>query len=86
MNSLAPAQQDAPQLPRWPLVSAILPSMNSINHTIHGLASSLLLNVGLTKVAQKLDPVSAQKISTAKDQASPQSCVWPCNFTPTKGQ
>ncbi len=60
--------------------------MNSINHTMHGLASSLLLNIGLTQVAQKLDPISAHKISQGQNMRSPQSCVVPCQFTPTKGQ
>ena len=32
--------------------------MKIINSSISGLASSLLLNVGLNQIAQKLDPVS----------------------------
>lgn len=32
--------------------------MKTIASTLNGLASSLCLNLGLTQVAQKLDPVS----------------------------
>ncbi len=60
--------------------------MNSINHTIHGLASSLFLNIGLTNVAQKLDPVSTKKIVQAPEAIVSGNCVFPCNFTPKKGQ
>ena len=59
--------------------------MNSITHTINGLASSLFLNVGLTQVAQKLDPVSVKKIPSAKDLLSAEICAIPCAFTQEKG-
>jgi hypothetical protein len=59
--------------------------MNSITHTISGLASSLFLNVGLTQVAQKLDPVSSKNIPTATDVLSAEICAVPCAFTQEKG-
>ncbi len=59
--------------------------MNSINHTLSGLASSLFLNVGLTQIAQKLDPVSAREIAVATDALSAEISAVPCNFTPEKG-
>lgn len=59
--------------------------MNSITHAINGLASSLLLNVGLTQVAQNLDPVSARKIPVATDERSAEICAIPCTFTLEKG-
>lgn len=63
--------------------------MNSINNTLNGLASSLLLNVGLTSVAEKLDPMKNQMGSSTKAVVSTQSCspcVTVCNFTPEAGQ
>lgn len=60
--------------------------MNSITHTINGLTSSLLLNVGLTSIAQKLDPVSAKPSVAAPNSLSTEWSAVPCNFTPTKGQ
>ena len=59
--------------------------MNSITQTINGLASSLFLNVGLTQVAQKLDPVSAKKISKSQNLLSTEASNYPCHFTPKKG-
>lgn len=52
--------------------------MKTIN-SLNGLASSLLLNVGLTQIAQKLDPIS----NNAVEVASVESCGFtaPCNFT-----
>lgn len=60
--------------------------MKNITSSINGLASSLLLNVGLTQVAQKLDPVSATKCGTAPAAISAEFSVGPCSFTPEKGQ
>ncbi|MDZ4805320.1 MAG: hypothetical protein SGI90_10710 [Candidatus Eisenbacteria bacterium] len=57
--------------------------MKSINHAIHGLASSLLLNVGLTGAAEKFDTV--QNLSVKAD-ASAEDCIWLCNFTPESGE
>lgn len=59
--------------------------MNSITHTISGLASSLCLHVGLTQVAQKLDPISAKEISIEKNILSAEICVIPCSFSQEKG-
>lgn len=52
--------------------------MKSINSAFNGLASSLLLNVGLTRAAEKLDPVRGV---SAKANASAESCTWICNFS-----
>jgi len=35
--------------------------MKQITSSLNGLASSLLLNVGLTKIAEKLDPVCSDR-------------------------
>ncbi len=60
--------------------------MKSITHTINGLASSLLLNAGLTQAAQKLDPISLKRTANVQNVLSSESCTFPCNFTPKKGQ
>jgi hypothetical protein len=63
--------------------------MNSINNTLSGLASSLFLNVGLTSVAEKLDPVQNQGGKLSREVLAAESCVnciWVCNFTPEAGQ
>ena len=60
--------------------------MKSITHTINGLASSLLLNAGLTQIAQKLDPISAKPRIPAANNLSTEWTSVPCNFTATKGQ
>jgi hypothetical protein len=59
--------------------------MNSITHTISGLASSLFLNVGLTQVAQKLDPVSAAKCKISSTGLSSELSAVPCEYTTEKG-
>jgi len=59
--------------------------MNSITHTISGLASSLFLNVGLTSIAQKLDPVSGRQITTATNALSAEICNVPCEFSQETG-
>ena len=59
--------------------------MNSITHTISGLASSLFLNVGLTAVAQKLDPVTQSKPQTMESAVSAEFSTGPCAFTQEKG-
>lgn len=58
--------------------------MKSINHAINGLASSLLLNVGLTSVAEKFDTV--QSLSSNSDAAAVENCNWLCNFMPESGE
>ena len=65
---------------------AILKPMNSITHTINGLASSLLLNVGLSQLAQKLDPVTRSKPQTMARPISAELSEAPCLFVPEKGQ
>jgi hypothetical protein len=52
--------------------------MKSINSAVTGLASSLLLNVGLTSVAERFDTV---KSASTKANGSAESCVWICNFS-----
>jgi hypothetical protein len=61
--------------------------MNSITHTINGLASSLFLSVGLTQVAQKLDPVTRTKPQTMTTAISAEFSTGggPCEFTMDKG-
>ena len=62
--------------------------MKSINHAINGLASSLLLNVGLTRVAEKFDTVTRDKseaIVTVQGATSAQFCDIPSNFTVETG-
>lgn len=56
--------------------------MKSINHAITGLASSLLLNVGLTSIAEKLDTVQS---FTAQSDLASESC-WLCNFRPESNE
>jgi len=60
--------------------------MKSITHAINGLASSLLLNAGLTQIAQKLDPASSKPVLRAANSLSTEWSAQPCNFTPQKGQ
>lgn len=63
--------------------------MNSINHTLNGLASSLLLNVGLTSIAEKFDPVQNQNgkaVQVVQSANAAEGCVWICNFTPEAGE
>lgn len=58
--------------------------MKSINHAINGLASSLLLNIGLTNIAEKFDTV--QSLSSKSDAAAVENCIYLCNFTPESGE
>lgn len=63
--------------------------MNSINCTLTGLASSLLLNVGLTSAAEKFDPMhrSGSKSVHVLVSAEPcEGCIMFCYFTPEIGQ
>ena len=62
--------------------------MKSINHAINGLASSLLLNVGLTNVAEKFDTVTQHNsgIVTVQGAAPTELCDWACHFRPEAGQ
>ena len=53
--------------------------MKTITTTLSGLASSLFLNVGLTRAAQKLDPVSHQNCEICAEAAVPALSA-PCQF------
>ncbi|MFZ5494343.1 MAG: hypothetical protein ACOZE5_03280 [Verrucomicrobiota bacterium] len=59
--------------------------MKNITSTLSGLSSSLFLSVGLTEIAQKLDPVSQQPFATSIDAHGPSYCV-PSYFTPKPGR
>ena len=63
--------------------------MNSINNTLNGLVSSLFLNVGLTSVAEKFDPLLDHAGSAIQGLSSAEPC-WACNtscnFTAEAGQ
>ena len=63
--------------------------MNSINNTLNGLVSSLFLNVGLTSVAEKFDPMADCAGRAIQGLSSADPC-WPCstscNFTAEGGQ
>jgi hypothetical protein len=56
--------------------------MKSINNTFAGLASSLLLNVGLTRLAEKIDPMvrDSSAITNVTDGRSAAFCVSVCDF------
>jgi hypothetical protein len=58
--------------------------MKSITPTLSGLASSLFLNVGLTRVAEKLDPARTYQVKTSEAFSSGPTTV-PCLFTPRPG-
>lgn len=60
---------------------AILTPMKSIAYTFNGLASSLLLNIGCTALAEKLDPVATiQKPQHADFALAAEICSTPCEF------
>jgi hypothetical protein len=56
--------------------------MKTITPSLRGLASSLLLNVGLTQAAEKLDPIAAHqtKGAPARSALATQPCT-PCLYT-----
>ena len=63
--------------------------MNSIKHSLSGLTSSLFLTAGLTRVAEKLDPMLKQNAAALTKHQDMTSAAWselPCNFTPETGQ
>ena len=60
-----------------------------ISHTLHGLASSLFLNVGLTRVAEKFDPMLNRAGNAIQEVTSAGPCIaceTSCNFTAEAGQ
>jgi hypothetical protein len=63
--------------------------MNSIKQITSGLSSSLFLAVGLTRLAEKADPMfrqNARALTTVPGALSCIFCGLPCAFTPEKGQ
>ncbi len=63
----------------------MIEAMKNITSSLTGLASSLFLNVGLTQMAQKLDPVSAVKTEANRSGLSAEICTHVCSFTKDKG-
>jgi hypothetical protein len=59
--------------------------MKTIASSISGLASSLLLNVGLNQIAQKLDPVSHGRFEHCACAHGAAFSTVPCEF-PKKQQ
>ncbi len=55
--------------------------MKNIQSTLTGLTASLFVSVGLTQIAEKLDPVSRQPIDVGVDAHGPAMCI-PTDFTP----
>ncbi len=63
--------------------------MNSIKNTLSGLTSSLFLAAGLTRLAEKTDPMlnrAKNAVSTVQSAESCETCGLPCFFTPQTGQ
>lgn len=64
-------------------------SMNSIKQVTSGLASSLFLAAGLTRLAEKTDPMLKQNETTLTiftDMNSTRFTELPCAFGPHTGQ
>lgn len=62
--------------------------MNSIK-SLSGLASSLLLTAGLTRIAEKMDPMLQNNDGAVIKNNDVLSCEfsdYPCNFTAEAGQ
>jgi hypothetical protein len=63
--------------------------MNSIKQVTSGLASSLFLAAGFTRLAEKTDPVRNHAIKSNSPLQASGTCVaceFPCAFTPQTGQ
>ncbi|HVZ66208.1 MAG TPA: hypothetical protein VG936_16690 [Lacunisphaera sp.] len=59
--------------------------MKSIKQATSGLASSLFLAAGLTRLAEKTDPMKQSAIrfnGPARAAEATDPCVFPCYFTP----
>ena len=54
--------------------------MKSIYYAIHGLVSSLLLNVGLTGLAEKLDPTVQLTDHALRNTKASAFSEFPCQF------
>lgn len=55
--------------------------MKTFTPSLRGLASSLLLNAGLTKVAEKLDPVADGQIKLTNSNGLAAVSCYPSRFT-----
>jgi hypothetical protein len=60
----------------------MMKTMSSLHHSFTGLASSLLLNLGLSVLAEKLDPMlrDGGSIKQALNHRSAAYCESVCNF------
>ncbi|HZZ20136.1 MAG TPA: hypothetical protein VFE25_12240 [Opitutaceae bacterium] len=60
--------------------------MKKINRIALGTLSSLLLSAGMTKTAERLDPLSSSNGCSNADRESAMhpsmSCIGPCNYQP----
>jgi len=59
--------------------------MKTINRMALGTITSLLLSAGLTKAAQKLDPLSnsiTRSNGYSRNEAPANSCTMPCLYRP----
>jgi hypothetical protein len=57
--------------------------------SLSGLTSSLLLTAGLTRIAEKLDPMLQKNetaLTTNQDALGCEFSDYPCQFTPEAGQ
>ncbi len=66
-----------------------MPAMNSIKQVTSGLASSLFLTVGLTRLAEKTDPMFARDWRALANMTTGESCRWtelPCTFSRQTGR
>jgi len=58
--------------------------MKTINRMALGTISSLLLSAGLSKAAQKLDPltnsVGASNLQSGSSESPTNACVFPCYY------
>ena len=61
----------------------MLGAMKSITSTLNGLVSSLLLNVGLTRAAEKLDPLASQSAANLQNSGSALATIScsPCHYS-----
>jgi hypothetical protein len=56
--------------------------MKTITPSLHGLASSLLFNLGLTKAAEKLDPSAMGQVGQAVSSDGPCFPTIPSAYSP----
>jgi hypothetical protein len=63
--------------------------MNSIKQITSGLSSSLFLAVGLTRLAEKADPMPdhvKNSVANGRDIDGCEPSIMPCLFTPNTGE